>query len=172
MDADADVEVLDNRGTPSKQSLDDATRALFEHGIDALEADRAADAMASLREAYALAPDHARIRSVLGLAVARADGNFAEARTLCEDAAKQEFFNPELYLNLAKVYLHFGRRSEALRYLRRGEMIDPGHAPIQLLIASLGRRRLPIVPFLPRRHPVNRALGTARNKVMGVFSRV
>lgn len=168
---DADRKVHAARGTPSKQSLDDGTRGLFERGIAALGDGRAEEAEALLREANTVAPGHAQIRSLLGLAVARANGNFAEARRLCEDAAKQEFFNPEVYLNLAKVYLCFGRRSEALRYLRRGQMIAPGHAETQGLIASLGRRRLPIIPFLPRRHAVNRALGTARSKLMSAFSK-
>jgi hypothetical protein len=48
-------------------------------------------------------------------------------------------------------------------------MIDPGHALIHRAIAELGRRKVPVVPFLPRRHPVNRALGTARNLVMSSF---
>ena len=50
-------------------------------------------------------------------------------------------------------------------------MIDPGHEPIRRTIDSLGQRRLPIVPFLPRRHLVNWALGTPRSKFVGTFSR-
>lgn len=151
--------------------LDPDAQAAFERGLRALAEDRVQDAVVALREAHERAPERAAIRSNLGLALARDGGNFSEARALCEDAAKQEFFNPELYLNLAKVYLCFGRRSEALRYLRRGQMIDPGHEPIRQAIASLGHRRLPVVPFLPRRHPLNRALGTARNVMLAAFSR-
>ena len=158
-------------GQVSKQAIDEPTRALFERGRALLSEDRSQEALAPLREACDMAPDHAQIRSWLGLAIARSEKNFAEARELCEDAAKQEFFNPDMYLNLAKVYLCFGRRAEALRYLRRGQMIDPGHAPIKQLIAGLGHRKLPILPFLPRRHPINRALGTARGKLTGLFSR-
>ena len=165
------VEVQEATRAATRQVLDAETQALFEGGQRALDENRVDDAVQCLRDAIQRAPDHARLRSTLGLAVARAEGDFSEARSLCEDAAKQEFFNPDLYLNLAKVYLRFDRRSEALRYLRRGQMIDPGHEPIRQAIASLGNRRLPIVPFLPRRHPVNRALGTARSKVLGAFSR-
>ena len=50
-------------------------------------------------------------------------------------------------------------------------MIDPGHEGIRETIASLGSRRLPILPFLPRRHPVNRVLGTARSRLVGGFIR-
>ncbi len=159
------VEVLE-AGHRSGRALCDEAQRLFEKGVEELEAGSTAEALASLRRAYELAPDHARIRSRLGVAIAREERNFEESRALCESAAKQEFFNPDLYLNLSQVYLEFGRRSEALRYLRRGQMIDPGHAPINRAIAELGRRRLPVLPFLPRRHPVNRVLGTARNLVI------
>ena len=151
--------------------LDEEAQALFDAGRVGLDQNRVDDAVISLRGACERAPQNAQVRSFLGLAIACANGPFSEARALCEDAANQEFFNPELYLNLAKVYLRVDRRSEALRYLRRGQMIDPGHGPINQAIASLGRRKLPIVPFLPRRHPVNRALGTVRTKVLGALFR-
>ena len=138
-------------------------RDAFERGRSQLQSNDLQSALVSLREAHAQAPDHAQIRSSLGLAVALGERDFEAARTLCESAAKQEFFNPELYLNLARVYLSVGRRPEALRYLRRGQMIDPGHAEIREAIVDLGMRRLPILPFLPRRHLVNRMLGSVRS---------
>ena len=166
-----DIEVVEAPGPPGRQTLAPEAQRLFDEGRAALDSNRVSEALELLRQASAEAPEHAQIRSFLGLAVASSDGGFSEARTLCEEAARKEFFNPELYLNLAKVYLRFGRRSEALRYLRRGQMIDPGHDEIQKSISSLGKRGLLIVPFLSRRHPVNRALGTARSRVVGVFSR-
>ena len=159
----ADLDLLEATGTVSRQSLDDNTRELFERGIAAIEDGRVADALGFLREANALAPDHAQLRSVLGLAVAQADGNFPEARTLCEDAAKQEFFNPEVYLNLARVYLCFGFKNEGCRFLMRGQMIDPANAEIQQALDQLGARMDPVLRFLPRQHFINRWLGSARH---------
>jgi tetratricopeptide (TPR) repeat protein len=159
------AEVRRNVGRP----LSDEARQLFDRAGESLKEGIYGEALSCLRRAVELAPDHAQLRSLLGVAIAHALRDFEESRALCESAAKQEFFNPDLYLNLSRVYLEFGRRSEALRYLRRGQMIDPGHVLIHRTIAELGRRRTPIVPFLPRRHPVNRALGTARNLVMSPF---
>jgi len=166
-----DAKVVESPGPLGRQALAPEAQRLFDDGRAALDSNRVSEALESLRQASAEAPENAQIRSVLGLALARSDGAFSEARTLCEEAASQEFFNPELYLNLAKVYLHFGRRFEALRYLRRGQMIDPEHDEIQKSISSLGNRGLPLVPFLPRRHPVNRALGAARSRVIAAFFR-
>ncbi len=158
-----DGEGLQSRTTAGRAELPATARAAFERGQALLDAGDAAAAVAVLREAQGAAPDHAQIRSTLGLALALGARDFEAARGLCESAAKQEFFNPDLYLNLARVYLSVGRRPEALRYLRRGQMIDPGHQAIRETITDLGLRRLPIVPFLPRRHLVNRMLGSVRS---------
>lgn len=154
------------RATSGRNELSVEARDAFEQGRRQLEAAEAAGALSMLRRAHALAPEHAQIRSWLGLAIALAERDFEQARTLCESAAKQEFFNPDLYLNLARVYLSVGRRPEALRYLRRGQMIDPGHEAIRHAIGELGLRRVPILPFLPRRHVVNRMLGGVRSLVV------
>jgi Flp pilus assembly protein TadD len=158
-----DGEGLQSRATAGRGELPARAIEAFERGQALLESGDAALAVEVLREAQAAAPDHAQIRSTLGLAMALGARDFEAARTLCESAAKQEFFNPDLYLNLARVYLSVGRRPEALRYLRRGQMIDPGHLAIRDAITELGLRRLPILPFLPRRHLVNRMLGGVRS---------
>jgi hypothetical protein len=67
--------------------------------------------------------------------------------------------NPELYHNLARVHLAFGFKAEAIRYLRRGLMIDPANAAMLTELNELGMRRSPTLSFLPRRHPMNRLLG-------------
>ncbi len=159
------VETSRNAG----RSLSGEAQQLFDRGRAQLEQGSYEEALACLRQAVDLAPEHAQLRSSLGVAIAHVERNFEESRSLCESAAKQEFFNPDLYLNLSRVYLKFGRRSEALRYLRRGQMIDPGHSSIKHALAQLGRRLTPILPFLPRRHLMNRALGTARKFVMSPF---
>ena len=74
-------------------------------------------------------------------------------------AAKEEFFNPALYHNLARVHLAFGFKAEGMRFLRRGLMIDPDNEAILDEIQSLGVRRRPVVGFLRRGHLVNRLLG-------------
>ncbi|MEZ4330166.1 MAG: tetratricopeptide repeat protein [Myxococcota bacterium] len=154
------------RAKSDRNELSVEAREAFEQGRRRIQADEPAGALRAFKQAHALAPDHAQIRSWLGLATALVERDFEQARTLCESAAKQEFFNPDLYLNLAKVYLSVGRRPEALRYLRRGQMIDPGHDAIRDAIAELGLRRVPILPFLPRRHVVNRMLGGVRSLVV------
>ena len=145
--------------------LDTASRAeaLFQQGFDLFQREENDQALVCFRSAHAAAPDHARARSYLGVCVAICERQFEEALVLCTSASKQEFFNPEVYLNLARVYLRFGFKHEGCRFLMRGQMIDPANAEIQLALQRLGSRMDPVLRFLPRQHFINRWLGNARH---------
>jgi len=142
--------------------VDPSPYALFERGRALVEAGDAEAALACLRVAQESDSHNARIQSYYGLCLGLVDRRFEEAVELCQSAAKREFFNPDLYLNLARLYLGFGFKSEAIRYLRRGRMIDPANSAIERSLRELGDRMPPVLRFLPRRHPLNRWLGTAR----------
>jgi tetratricopeptide (TPR) repeat protein len=110
---------------------------------------------------------HAQVRSWYGLTLGLARRRFHEALELCLSAVKQEFFNPELYVNVAQLNLAFGFKAESLRYLRRAQMIDPGSPEVRRLLDELGPRARPVLRFLPRGHLLNRWLGSGRH----VFTR-
>jgi hypothetical protein len=132
-------------------------RALFEDGCE--EA-----AFEHFRAAHGLARGSARYASWYGLSLALVERRFNKGLELCRAAVKDEFFNPELYLNLARVHLVFGFKAEGLRYLRRGLMIDPGNETIRGELTRMGRRQRPVLGFLPRRHLLNRLLGRVRRR--------
>jgi tetratricopeptide (TPR) repeat protein len=140
-----------------------ASQALYERGWELFERNRPAEALQWLERAYLEDSSNARLRSYYGLCLGIVERRFDEAMELCQSAAKQEFFNPELYLNMARLNLAFGFKSEGLRYLRRGEMIDPTNAGIEAVMRDLGMRVSPVLRFLPRRHALNRWLGSARH---------
>ena len=131
----------------------------YRRGRELMERGEERAAFEYFQTAVSLSPSCARYQSFYGLGLALVDRRFHKAVELCRAAAKEEFFNPELYHNLARVHLAFGFRAEALRYLRRGLMIDPGSAELRSELAKLGLRRLPVLRFLPRGHVVNRMLG-------------
>lgn len=154
---------LQDHGAPQRPEGQPPTQAAFERGIRAFEQARYDEAREQLQLCIDADPEHARARSYLGVCLAVCERRFEEAVALCTTASKQEFFNPEVYLNLARVYLHFGFKAEGRRFLLRGQMIDPGNGPIQSELDRLGRRVEPVLRFLPRRHFVNRWLGSAKH---------
>jgi tetratricopeptide (TPR) repeat protein len=131
----------------------------FRRGREALARDDQVQALESFRLAHQVDRANPRYRSFYGLGLALVERRFDRALELCRSAAKEEFFNPELYHNLARVHLAFGFKAEAIRYLRRGLMIDPANQAMHDALADLGVRSRPPLSFLPRRHPLNRALG-------------
>jgi tetratricopeptide (TPR) repeat protein len=131
----------------------------FQQGTTALAAGDAAVALDHFRISHRLDPENARYRSYLGLGLGIAERRFDRALELCRAAAKEEFFNPVLYHNLARVHLAFGFKAEGIRYLRRGLMIDPYNAALLDEMGRLGLRRRPALRFLRRGHVLNRCLG-------------
>ena len=132
---------------------------IHRRGVSLLESGHGQEALDHLSRAYLSDPQNARYRSSYGLALAHVRQQFNGAVELARGAIRQEFYNPDLYLNLARIYLAFDFKAEAVRYLKRGLMVDPECAPLQQRLVALGIRRRPPLGFLPRAHPANRFLG-------------
>jgi tetratricopeptide (TPR) repeat protein len=139
----------------------------YRRGKSLLADGRNGEALACFRAAHQIDRANPRYRSHYGLGLALVERRLDKALELCRSAAKEEFYNPELYHNLARVHMAFGFKSEAIRYLRRGLMIDPANRALAEDLLRLGRRQLPVLQFLPRNHPVNRWLGRLRSRFHG-----
>lgn len=131
----------------------------YRRGLALLEGGHGTDSFEHLSRAYLADPQSARFRSSYALALALVRGQFLGAVELARAAVRQEFYNPDLYLNLARIYVAFDCKAEAVRYLRRGLMVDPENDRLRRKLADMGVRRKPALPFLPRGHIVNRLLG-------------
>lgn len=142
--------------TQAKEAFEDGRTAFAQGDLDG--------ALRYFEIAHTEDPNDPTCRSYYGLCVGLAQRDFDRAVEICRASAKQEFFNPEQYLNLARLYLAFGFKSEGIRFLRRGQMIDPDHRGIQTEFVNLGRRVRPVLGFLPRKHVVNRCLGFLRHQ--------
>jgi tetratricopeptide (TPR) repeat protein len=97
--------------------------------------------------------------SYYSLCLAKAEGNYDKAISLCLMAAEKEFYNPEIYLNLGRIFLLNGQKSVAVKAFRKGLSFDSTHNAILSEVRRLGVRRRPPVSFLSRASMVNRFLG-------------
>lgn len=140
-------------------------------GTALMEGGHGHEAFEHLSRAYLSDPQNACYRSSYALALALVRGQFMGAVELGRAAIRQEFYNPELYLNLARIYLAFDFKAESVRFLRRGLMVDPDHERIQRKLRDLGVRRRPPLRFLPRSHPLNRMVGRMHARILGPASR-
>lgn len=100
-----------------------------------------------------------RFVSYYGACLAEATDHLDEAIEACERAVEVEFYNPDLYLNLGRVYLAGGRKRAAHRTFAAGLRLQGDHPGLRAALLRMGVRRAPVVPFLRRSNPVNRVLG-------------
>lgn len=104
--------------------------------------------------------------SYYGLALSLAAGRTREAIEMCERALTVEFYNPDLYLNLARVYLSAGERRKAHKALCQGLRIEKRHTGLVSEMRRMGLRRRPVFGFLPRHHLLNRVTGRFSSRLV------
>ncbi len=103
-----------------------------------------------------------RYLSYYGLSRAQAQGATPQAIQACETAARRDFFNPDLLLNLGKVYLLAGKTTKAMATFHRGLELAPRHKGLLAEHAKLDRREKPPLSIVSRAHPLNKILGKLR----------
>lgn len=82
---------------------------------------------------------------------------------LCRRAIELEFYNPDHYANLARVYSAAGNRKKAVETAEEGLRLHPEDEYLINVRNSLGVRATPPLPFLDRSNPINVTLGQARH---------
>jgi Flp pilus assembly protein TadD len=125
------------------------------------------EALLHARRALGAAPRNPFYLSYTGLLAAVAEHRFGDAENLCQEALGMRHNHAQLYLNLAEVYQQSGRTQDAIATLEKGMVSAGRDFRIRRALARIGTRRSPIVTFLHRSHPVNRALGKWRHKIAG-----
>lgn len=106
-----------------------------------------------------------RHRSYYGLLIAITEKQVPEGLRLCEQAVEEAFYDTEMYLNLAVLYFRTGRRAQASEVLIRGLRVDPKDPALLKKISQINPRSTPTLPFLSRKHLLNKYLGIARSRI-------
>ena len=139
--------------------MNESPEKLFEAGIALLQKNETNGAIHFLRRARKANPDNVCYGSYLGLCLARVDRRSEEALMLCKEAVKKEFFRPELFCNLGRVYLWRGNRAQAYKAFMKGLSLEKNNADIISELKQMGVRKAAVFPFLKRAHFVNRVGG-------------
>jgi hypothetical protein len=100
--------------------------------------------------------------SYLGYGIARYQRKLREGLALCHHAIKVQFYEPENYLNLARIHVLRSSRGKAVDAIHKALKLSPRHPEDLKLIKQIGYRRRPVIPFLSRKNPINVWLGKMR----------
>ena len=136
---------------------------LIEKGIALLNANNKLAALACFDTALTMG-NSPKLMSYLSYCIATERGRIQEALTLCNNALAQEPDNPLHYLNLGRIYLHAGKKNDALTALRKGLSLGDDTV-IMSLLKRFGTRGKPVFPFLPRDNFLNKYTGLLLHRI-------
>jgi predicted Zn-dependent protease len=105
-----------------------------------------------------------------GLSVAF-EGKLEEGTRLCTRALRVAPYDPEMYLNLARVYFRSRKRRLAIEVLRKGLRADEDNRALLRELQRINPRATPALDFLSRSNPVNRYIGLTRSRLTRLFGR-
>ncbi len=120
----------------------------------------------AIKEYEAINPSRipARLLSYYGLCLSLVEGKVKEGVRICKKAIELEFYHPEFYLNLGKVYTKAGNKAKAIEVFTEGLKIDGDNREILQELRKLGIRKRPPLEFLPRKHFLNKYIGIITRK--------
>jgi tetratricopeptide (TPR) repeat protein len=139
----------------------------FRKGVELLKNEYPQKALVSLRRAYESDKHNAYYSSFLGLAIARAQRKWQQASELCEIAVQLNPKEVQFHLNLGEVYASAGMREKALDKLDHALDLFGKDARLMKARSKVVSRRAPLLPFLGRKHLLNRKLGKLRHRLLG-----
>ena len=126
-------------------------------GIASLTSGRTGDALEWFREAVEETGSPIA-SSYLAYCLARENGTYREAISLCMDALKEEPRASDIFLNLGRIYLLSGHKRSAIRAFQLGLRYGK-NTEISAELKRLGQRKIPLFPSLPRTHVINKFMG-------------
>lgn len=78
---------------------------------------------------------------------------------LCRNVARSEIHDGDVFLNLARAEWFHKHRKNTVVALKKGLQIDNRHPGLRQMREQMGIRQRSPLPFLPRSHKLNQALG-------------
>lgn len=138
----------------------------FREGVKLLKNEYPEKALVRLRRAFESDKHNPYYISFLGLSIARAEQKWDRASELCESAVQLKPKEIKFHLNLAQVYALAGLRDKALDTLENASKFFGDDARLKRARAKMVKRRALVLPFLGRKHLLNRELGKLRHRIL------
>lgn len=141
------------------------SRTLYILALEKIKRSNYREALVHLAEALRIAPANPFYRSYFGYCLALVQGDFERAVQFCRQASDSRPLDPDLHINLGRVYRLKGDRAAAHQAFTQAWHLSRGHAAAAAELTRMGVRRPPVIGFLSRGHWLNRCLGRLRARV-------
>lgn len=141
------------------------SRTLYDLALEKIKRSNFREALGHLTEALRIAPTNPYYRSYFGYCIALVQGDFDRAVHLCRQASDSRPTDPDLYVNLGRVYRLKGDNASAHKAFSQAWHLRRGHPAAAAELARMGVRRPPVLSIFPRSHWVNKLLGMVRARI-------
>ena len=145
----------------------DQQERLFRRGLALCRKGLLSDAAVMFRRLIDGGSEEPLHLSYCGLLTATVHGRRSEGMELCERALQLGAYEPEVILNLARLYESLGSRQKAIKLLRRGLRETPRHPAMMKQIDRLSPRRRPPLSLVERDQFVNKRLAILLARLSG-----
>lgn len=88
---------------------------------------------------------------------------------LCRDAARSEYLDGDVFLNLARAEWFYDSRKKTVETIQRGLEVDEKHIGLQQMQRDMGVRKHKILPWLNRNNLLNNVVGRLLRKKDGYW---
>jgi hypothetical protein len=146
--------------------FDTGVESQIQKAMALFHAGRYAHCLSEVRKLETAATDEPRVAALLGACNALVSGRLRPGIERCAELIEQTFYIPELYCALGVLLVKSRHRAQAYQVFRKGLKIDPQHRALHGHMRDMGLRRRPVLRFLARTHPANRALGLVRSRLV------
>jgi len=157
------------KDTTASDSAD--TVAEFKEGVKHLKNGYPQKALEKLQSAFESDKKNPFYMSFLGVSIARARQNWAQATELCDRAIQLNPKEIQFHLNLGEVYALAGQRERSLRTLDLALGLFGDDQRLKRAYSKVEKRRNPVLPFFGRGHFLNRELGKLRHRILKQYDK-
>jgi hypothetical protein len=106
----------------------------------------------------------ARLLSYYGVCLAEVKNKVSDGLECCRIAISRDRFHADHYANIARIYIIGRSRKKAVEALKAAQSFDVDNTLAGVLWTEIGRRKSPVLSFLPRDHKLNVLLGKFKRK--------
>jgi tetratricopeptide (TPR) repeat protein len=125
--------ISENSGTVFAQTVPDAAKAEYEHGLNSVKDNKSDQAIDALKKAVGLFPDYYLALELLGTEYVKR-GEFDPAVPVLTHALEVNKAAPKSMYALGVAHLKLRRPAEALRWLKGAADIDTGNANVFMML--------------------------------------
>jgi curved DNA-binding protein CbpA len=136
----------DEKLRQGRESVQEKTQKIqgensFRNGLKELQQGNFEKAFEFFESAFKLNPSQPRYKSYGGLALARTGKRLKEALAYCNEATKQEVFNPDYYVNLGIVLCLSGNKERGKKQFQEALRWKPNHPRALQELAKVDQKK-------------------------------